>query len=100
MMYVQVAQYKLGKGTVEELRPRVEQGPVKAMAQVPGFVDYFAFEAGAGAVASVAVFADRSGLEEAEGRLSEWVEQTISDFDISPGVVSEGEVFASTRSSR
>ena len=96
-MYVQVAHYKLGRGSAGELRSRVKQGPVKVMAEVPGFVDYYAFDAGGGMVASVTVFADRSGLEEAEGRLGEWIEETISEFDISPGDVSEGEVFASTR---
>jgi hypothetical protein len=98
-VYVQVAHYKLGHGSVEELRSRVEQGPVRVMTEVPGFVDYYAFDAGDGVVASVNVFADRSGLEEAERRLGEWIEQTISAFDISPGEVSEGEVFASTRPS-
>jgi hypothetical protein len=31
-------------------------------------------------------------------RLADWIEQTISDFAISPGDLSEGEVIASTRS--
>ena len=96
-MYVQVAHYRLGTGSVEDLRSRVEEGPVKVMGELPGFVDYYAFDAGDGVVASVSVFADRSGVEEAERRLAEWIEQTISDLDISPGEVSEGEVFASTR---
>jgi hypothetical protein len=98
-MYVQVAHYKLGTGSVADLRSRVEEGPVKVMTEVPGFIDYYAFDAGDGLVASVNVFADRSGLEEAEQRLGGWIEQTISDFDISPGEVSEGEVFASARPS-
>ena len=33
-MYVQVAHYKLGTGTVEGLRPRVEEGPVQVMGEV------------------------------------------------------------------
>lgn len=96
-MYVQVAHYTLGTGTVEDLRPRVEEGPVKAMGDVPGFVDYYAFDVGDGAIASVSVFADRSGVEEAERRLADWIEQTVAELDISPGEVSEGKVFASTR---
>jgi hypothetical protein len=96
-MYVQVAHYKLGTGTTEDLRPRVEEGPVKVMRDVPGFVDYYAFDAGDGWVASVSVFGDRAGVEEAERRLAEWVEQTVSELDISPGQISEGEVFASPR---
>ena len=96
-MYVQVAHYKLGTGTVEDLRLRVEEGPLQVMGDVPGFVDYYAFDVGDGAVASVSVFADRVGVEEAERRLADWIEETVEALDISPGAVSEGEVFASTR---
>ena len=98
-MYVQVAHYALGAGSVEDLRSRVEEGPVTVMGEVPGFVDYYAFDAGHGVVASVSVFAERSGLEEAERRLAEWIEATVSALDISPGEVNEGEVFATTRAS-
>ena len=96
-MYVQVAHYKLGSGTVEDLRPRVEAGPVEVMRAVPGFIDYYAFDAGDGVVASVTVSADRSGVEDADRRLAKWIEATVSALDISPGEVSEGEVFATTR---
>lgn len=96
-MYVQVAHYKLGTGTVDDLRTRAADGPLKVMPEVPGFIDYYAFEAGDGIVASVSIFADRAGVEEAERRLAGWVEQTVLAFDISPGEVSEGEVFASSR---
>ena len=96
-MYVQVAHYKLGTGTVEDLRSRVNEGPVQVMGDVPGFVDYYAFDAGDGVVASVTVFADRSGVEEAERRLADWIEETVAALDISPGEVSEGEVFANAR---
>lgn len=96
-MYIQVAHYKLGSGTVEDLRPRVEAGPVKVMRDLPGFVDYYAFDAGDGMVASVSIFADRSGIEEAERRLAGWIEQTVAQLDISPGQVSEGAIFATSR---
>jgi hypothetical protein len=96
-LYVQVAHYELGSGTVEDLRSRVEEGPVEVMRGVAGFVDYYAFDLGGGVVASVSVFEDRAGLEEAERRLASWIEQTVERFEISPGAVSEGEVFAATR---
>jgi hypothetical protein len=97
-MYVQVAHYRLGSGSAEELAGRAREGPLKVMPEVPGFIDYYAFDAGGGVVASVSVFQDRTGVEEAERRLEDWIGRTIVDFDISPGDVSEGEVFASTRS--
>jgi heme-degrading monooxygenase HmoA len=96
-MYVQVAHYRLGTGSAEELARRVADGPLKAMPEVPGFFDYYAFDAGDGLVASVSVFESRTGVEEAEERLGEWVERTIGEFDIEPGHMSEGPVFATTR---
>jgi hypothetical protein len=69
------------------------------MREIAGFVDYYAFDAGDGVVASVSVFEDRAGVEEAERRLAGWIEETVEHFDISPGEVSEGDVFASTRAS-
>ena len=98
-MYVQVAHYRLGTGSPEQLRERVEEGPVRTMREIPGFVDYYAFDAGDGVVASVSVFDDRGGSEEAERRLAGWIEETVGQFDISPGEVSEGDVFATTRAS-
>jgi hypothetical protein len=96
-MYVQVAHYQLGSGTVEDLRSRVEEGPVRVMREAAGFIDYYAFDAGGGVVASVSVFEDRAGVEDAERRLEGWIEDTVQRFEISPGDVSEGAVFATTR---
>lgn len=95
-MFVQVAHYKLGRGSVQELRPRVASGPPEVMKIVPGFIDYYAFDAGNGVVASVAVFEDEAGLREAEEKLEGWVAETIEMFHISPEHLSEGTTFAST----
>ena len=91
-MYVQVARYKLGAKSADELVPRIEQGNLPVMREVPGFVEYYALRLADNEVASVAVFHDRSGVEEAENRLADWIEQTVKEFDITPGEVSEGEV--------
>ena len=97
-MYVQVAHYRLGAGSVQQLADDVREGPLKVMREVPGFVEYYAFDTGGGLVASVTVFESQGGVEEADRRLSAWVEATIAKFDISPGEATEGAVFATTRS--
>lgn len=50
-MFVQVAHYKLGKGSVEQLQPRISAGPAAVMATIPGFVAYYAFDPGDGGAA-------------------------------------------------
>lgn len=67
------------------------------MHEVATFSDCYAFDVGGGVVASVSVFEGRAGLEEAERRLDGWIEDTVERFEITPGSVSEGDVFASTR---
>ena len=96
-MYVQVARYRLGKKSAAELVPKIEEGNLPVMREVPGFVEYYALRVGESEVASVAVFRDRSGVVEAEERLGEWIQRTVEEFDITPGEVTEGEVLVTTK---
>jgi hypothetical protein len=47
-------------------------------------------------VASVLLFENRSGVEEAEKRLADWIEKTIEEFGVEPLHVLEGDVIASS----
>jgi hypothetical protein len=96
-MYVQVARYTLGTKSAAELVPRIEEGNLPVLREIPGFIEYYALRLADNEVASVAVFRDRSGVEEAEEQLGEWIERTVEEFDITAGEVTEGEVMATTR---
>jgi hypothetical protein len=93
-MYVQVASYRLGSGSVADLATRIEEGNLPVVESVPGFAAYYAFDAGDGVVASVLVFDSRSGVEEAERRLAGWIEETVEEFHVTPLDVLEGEGIA------
>ena len=95
-MRVQVASYRLGTGTTADLARRIEEGNLPVIRGVPGFVSYYAFDAEEGVVASVLLFENQSGLEQAEERLAGWIEQTMDEFDVEPLAVLEGDVFASS----
>jgi hypothetical protein len=95
-MYIQVASYRLGSGSIDELVRRIEEGNLPVVRTVPGFLAYHAFDAGDGVVASVLLFKSRSGVEEAERRLAEWIEKTVEEFEVEPLDVREGNVIASS----
>jgi len=95
-MYIQVASYRLGSGSTDELARRVEEGNIPVVRDVPGFRGYYALDVGDGVVASVLLFDDKSGVEEAENRLESWIAQTMTDFQVTPLDVLEGEVIASS----
>jgi len=96
-MYVLVARYRLGKGSPDDLVPRIREGNLPVMREVSGFVEYYALRLSDDEVASVSVFRDRSGAEEAENQLAAWIEQTVEEFDVTPLDVIEGEVLVTTR---
>ncbi len=93
-MYIQVASYRLGAGSKDDLVRRVEEGNIPVVREVPGFRGYDALEAGDGVVASVLLFDDKSGVEEAENRLAAWIEKTMEEFEVTPLDVVVGEVIA------
>ena len=94
-MYVQVASYRLGSGSTTDLATRINEGNLPVVSNVPGFVAYYGFDAGDGVVASVSIFDDKAGVEEAERRLGDWIEKTVEEFDVTPLDVLEGDVIAS-----
>jgi hypothetical protein len=93
-VYVQVASYRIGSGTTPELVERIEEGNIPVVREVPGFVAYYAFDAGEGVATSVSIFEDKAGVEEAEARLGSWIEQTMQEFEVTPLDVLEGDVIA------
>jgi len=95
-MHVQVASYRLGSGSIADLARRVEEGNIPVVRDVPGFLAYYAIDAGEGVVASVLVFEDAAGAAEAENRLADWIESTMTEFAVTPLDVLQGPVFASS----
>jgi hypothetical protein len=55
-------------------------------------VAYWAIDAGGGVVASVSVFQDQSGVEEATRRAASWVKDNVAGFMPNPPQVTMGEV--------
>jgi hypothetical protein len=96
-MYVEVARYKLGRGSADELVPKIREGNVPVMREVSGFVEYYALQLANDEVASIAVFRDRSSAEEANQQLATWIEETVSEFDVTPVDLIEGDVIVTTR---
>jgi hypothetical protein len=95
-MFIQVASYRLGSGSTADLVRRVEEGNIPVIREVPGFRGYYALDAGDGVVASVILYDDKSGAEEAENRLADWIEKTMEEFQVTPLDVLDGEVIASS----
>ena len=91
-MYVSVRRYKMEPGSVDELMRRVEEGFVPIVSKGPGFVAYYALDAGDGVVASISVFEDQAGAEESNRMAADWVRENLASLLPNPPEVTAGEV--------
>ena len=75
-MYATVRRYEGVTDPGEMVRVLKEEGLVEdVLRQVPGFVNYSAMDAGGGTFMTITVYEDRSGAEESNTRVAEWVQQ-------------------------
>lgn len=76
---------------------RVEEGFLPIVRATPGFVAYYALDAGDGVIASINIFKDRAGSEESNRKAAEWVREEIGSLLPDPPQTTMGEVKAHTR---
>lgn len=90
-MYVSVRRYETNPGAVAEIMQRVQEGFVPIISQGPGFIAYYAVDAGQGVVASVSIFADKAGAEESNRMAAAWVKENLASLLPNPPQITAGE---------
>jgi len=63
---------------VDELMRRVEEGFVPIISNAPGFIAYYALDAGEGVVASISIFTDQAGAEESNRMAVDYVKENLA----------------------
>lgn len=93
-MFASIRRYPVTPGATDELLRRVSEGFLPIVSQAPGFVAYYALDAGNDVVASVSVFHDLAGAEESNRMAADWVRQEIASLMAGPPEITAGEVKA------
>jgi hypothetical protein len=93
-LYVVVRRYPLAPGAdVAELTRLVREGFVPIISQVPGFVEYYTYDAGGGDSGTISIFTDAAAAEESTRRAADWVaEANLGAFFAGPPEVIAGPV--------
>jgi hypothetical protein len=80
------------KGKIEELTPRIEQGFLPILQEVPGFHCYYVLSMGEKELVTISLFESQSGAKESNRRAAEFVRNDpLKDQLGSPEVI-EGEL--------
>ena len=93
-MYAAIRRYYTDPDSVDEVARRVNEEFVDIVSDMPGFVAYFALNAGQGEIGSVSVFEDQQSAEESNTRAEQWVNQSLGDLLPTPPDFAAGEVVA------
>jgi hypothetical protein len=83
-MYISIRRYQVDIHSVDEIVQRVEAEFVPIIRQAPGFIAYYAIDAGGGVVASISIFRDQAGAEESNRRAAGWVKMVGPLFPGAP----------------
>jgi hypothetical protein len=94
-MYANVRHYRVGAGSIDSLMHRVDEEFAPAISQEPGFVAYFALDAGDATVETVSIFHDKAAADASNELASSYVRENLGEFELTRTEVSGGEVFVS-----
>ena len=72
-MHISVRKYQMDPARVDELMRKVNTEFVPLVSDSPGFVAYYAIDAGEGVVASISVFETQAEAEESNRKAAGWV---------------------------
>ena len=91
-MYMSLRRYKVDPAKADALFETVESQFTPVISAMPGYVSYYIFDSGDGVVGSLSVFQDRASVDASNVKAAEWVQGALSEFNLSPVDVTEGEI--------
>ncbi len=91
-MHLAIRYYRVDPDSVDEVIRRVNEGFVPTISDTPGFLAYYALDAGDGVLATVSVFEDRSGAEESNQVAADYVNENLSSVLPLPPEITVGEI--------
>jgi hypothetical protein len=91
-MYASIRRYKIKTGEKAKLDRLVKEEFVPLISGLPGFVDYYAIDAGFDYWASLSVFSTRAGVEESNKLAADWVKKKTAGMISGPVEITAGDV--------
>ncbi len=91
-MHLAIRYYRVDPDSVDEVIRRVNEGFVPIISDAPGFLAYYALDAGDGVLATVSVFENRSGAEESTRMAKDYANEDLGSLIPDPPKVMAGEV--------
>src|SRR5215218_5892665 len=93
-MHIAIRHYRMDPGSLDEVNRHIQESFIPLIKDAPGFLAYYALDAGNGEIATVSVFEDRGGAEESIGMAADYVRENLASLMPNPPEIIAGEVGA------
>lgn len=94
-MYVIIRHYQMDPTSVGEVIQEIGEGFIPTLKGAPGFLAYYALDAGVGALVTMGVFEDRAGAQESIKMAADFIRhQGLTSLIPNPPEIISGEVGA------
>jgi hypothetical protein len=94
-MYTSVREYKIGKGSIDELMHIIDEGIAEDFAREPGFVAYQVIDCGEGQLCTVTSFTDEAAALRSNDVAAAFVRDRLGRFNLRRTNVLAGEAMVS-----
>ena len=91
-MYIAIRRYTVEPQHVPTILHLVETEFIHIISQVPGYVGYYGIDSGDGVIASVTIYEDEAGAEEANRLAAGWVQENLAHLLPNPAQATVGTV--------
>jgi len=91
-MHLAIRRYRVDPGSIDEVIRRVDEGFVLTISDAPGFLAYYALNAGEGRIATISVFEDQAGAEQSNEMAADYVKENLASLLPEPPEITAGEV--------
>ena len=93
-MFAAIRRYHTNPDSIGEVTRKVNESFVPLISEMPGFVAYFAMDAGQGEYGTISVFEDQASAEESNRVAEEWADENLSELLPTPPEYAAGDVVA------
>ena len=91
-MHVVIRRYQVEPSSVGEVMRQIDEHFVPIIKDAPGFLAYYALDAGVGALATISVFEDLAGVDESSRMAAKFVRDNLASLLPLPPQIVAGEV--------
>ena len=90
-MHISIRRYTQVR-SISEVCRKITESFVPLLRRSPGFIAYYAIDAGAGEMATISIFSTEAMASESNEKAAAWLKENVADLQPIPAEITSGQV--------